>query len=123
LGTHAIGRVGELARDFFDQQLMIPTGAVAFDQVPSTIKRVGLGRIIANADRYIGMEGASRRRLVDKSTWRIADSRWSVLAAIDIRAPRDWEDAVIRSVLSNKNRLPKLRTGAAAEREEVAAPR
>ena len=51
MGAHAIGRAVELAREFLHQQVMIPAGAVAFDKIPSAIERVGLGRIITDADR------------------------------------------------------------------------
>ena len=33
---------------------MIPTGTVAFDKVPYAIERVSLGRIVTDADRYVG---------------------------------------------------------------------
>src|SRR4029450_701757 len=38
---------------------MIPAGAVALDNVPGAIECVGLGRVITDADRYVGMEWAS----------------------------------------------------------------
>ena len=60
MGTHAVGCAVELAREFLHQQVMIPAGAVAFDMVPSAIERVGLDRIITDADRYLGMEGTNR---------------------------------------------------------------
>jgi hypothetical protein len=58
LGTHAVGCVGKLARNFLRQQLVIPARTVSSDEIPSTIECVGLGRIIADPDRYVWMEGA-----------------------------------------------------------------
>jgi hypothetical protein len=49
-----------LARYFVHQQSMIPSRAVAPDQAPRAIERVGLGSVVADPDRDIGMEWANR---------------------------------------------------------------
>src|SRR5215207_7943070 len=58
--TYALRGVSELARNFLHQQIMVPAGDVVSNEVPCTIEGMGLGRVIPDPDRYVGMEGASR---------------------------------------------------------------
>jgi hypothetical protein len=75
--AHALGGVGELPRNFLCQQVMTPAAAVASDEASRTIEGVGLGRVIADPDRYVWMEGARREGAGRQK--RVAHGRFKIV--------------------------------------------
>ena len=58
--AHTVSRIGELSRNLFHQDCMIPPGAVALDEVSCTIKGVGLGGVVTDTYSHVRMERADR---------------------------------------------------------------